>query len=293
VSLLIVPDEAKINWAQAQIDDAPTLTDCYLRLFKSTLIIDSATTLAELEAVQADYLGYAPIQLENFSDAVIVDGAALTEPDNVTFEADEEMEGEIFGCYATNGAGDKLWFATLFDDPVPVPFDAELLVSIQLNLASILTPQGSVTMSAPVIPTSESLERLAALIALEYQEDPDTEIHLYKNDVEPDANMTPDTFVEADFTGYAAIPIAMNTPAMNDVNMVVSKSDLNNWATAGGVDPQVVYGIYITKDGGADLVAAQRFDEPQSVGGAFPQAVSGIWRISEPPSTYGWIDVEH
>lgn len=139
MSNLVIPNEAILNWAQALILDIPTASDCYLRLFKAAIDIDAATTLAELEAAQADYDGYAPIQLANWSDAVIVDSAAMTEADVVSYEAAADAEGSIYGCYATNGAGDKLWFASLFSEAVPIPFLAELQVSIELDLASIFT----------------------------------------------------------------------------------------------------------------------------------------------------------
>lgn len=137
MSQIIVPNEAKLNWAQAQIDGTPTLTDCYLRLFKSPVIIDRETTLAGLEAAQCTFDGYAPILLENFSDAVIVDTSAMTEADVVSYEATADSEDEIFGVYATNGAGDKLWFASPFSESVPTPFLAALQISIELDLNSV------------------------------------------------------------------------------------------------------------------------------------------------------------
>lgn len=137
MSNIIIPNEAKLNWARAQLEDLPTLSDCFLRLYKQSTAIDSATTLAELEAVQADFVGYAPIRLEDWTDAVIVDGEAITEAATVTYEADEDQEGEIFGAYATDGAGTKLWFAFQFSAPVPVPFNAELTVDVQFALDSI------------------------------------------------------------------------------------------------------------------------------------------------------------
>jgi len=140
VSNLVIPDEAKINWAQAQIDDVPTLSDCFLRLYKGFLVIDRDTTLAELEAVQADFVGYAPIALGNWSDAVIVESAAMTEADIVTYEATEDDEENVYGCYATNVAGDKLWFASPFTDVVPTPFSVPLEVSVELDLNSLFLP---------------------------------------------------------------------------------------------------------------------------------------------------------
>jgi hypothetical protein len=137
MSNLIVPNAAKLSWAQAHIDDLPTLTDCYLRLIQDSLTLDAVTTLAELDAIQADYPGYAPVQLENWSEAVIIEAKAMTEADPATFEADEDDEQELYGCYATNGAGDRLLFAFLFDDPIPVPFEAELQLVVALDFDSI------------------------------------------------------------------------------------------------------------------------------------------------------------
>jgi len=149
-------------------------------------------------------------------------------------------------------------------------------------------------MSFPGYPITNLIQRLTALNLAQFgDEDEATKIHLYTNDVTPDPNMTEATFDEATFTGYAALDVEMTAPSMNDQGLVTSRSGLLEWATPGGgtVDPQTIYGVYITQ---ADLglIAAQRFEEPQTVGGALPQAISGVWRTSEPLSSYGWLDAE-
>jgi hypothetical protein len=115
---------------------------------------------------------------------------------------------------------------------------------------------------------------------------------LFKNDVSPDANMTVDTFVEADFDGYAAIEIAMALPVLNDQGMVVSMSALQEFLTDAGVDVQTIYGVYLTNDTNTKVIAAQRFELPQVMGGVYPQCIRGVWRTSEPLSSYGWLDAE-
>lgn len=151
-------------------------------------------------------------------------------------------------------------------------------------------------MSQSVYTTQEYIQRLVALIAAEYAPDDGeapAHIRLYKNDANPDANMSLLTFEEADFTGYVPVDLSMTAPTMNDQGLIVTKSNICNFASAAGVDPQTIYGVYIVDNGGARVLAAQRFDTPQQMGGVYPQAVTGVWRMSEPLTTMGWIDVEN
>lgn len=149
-------------------------------------------------------------------------------------------------------------------------------------------------MSAPVYGTEEYIDRLTALIEAEYAGEGDpASIHLYKNNIEPDANQTVDTFVEADFEGYAAVELTMTSPTMNDQGMIITKSNICNFTSAAGEDAQTVYGVFVKSQDGTKVRAAQRFDTPQQMGGVYPQAVSGVWRMSEPMTTLGWVDVEN
>jgi len=137
MSNIVVPNEAKLNWAQAQIDNSFTLSDCHLRLIKADLTIDRDTTLAELTAIQADYPGYAAVLCHDWSNTVIIEGKAMTEAAPCDYQATEESEQVMHGYYATNGAGDRLLFAGLFDDPQPISMESELQVVVQLDLDSI------------------------------------------------------------------------------------------------------------------------------------------------------------
>jgi len=149
-------------------------------------------------------------------------------------------------------------------------------------------------MSAPVYTTQMYLDRLNTLKAQYYQAGEDGSVlKLFKNDVVPDENSTLESFEEADFTGYAEVDLVMGNAAMNDQGMIVAGTNLCEFTSAGGVDTQMIYGVYVEQPGGSGLIAAQRFDTPQVMGGVYPQKISGIWRTSEPLTTYGWIDVEN
>jgi len=95
VSNLILPNQAKLNWAQSQIDDSPTLSGATIRLYDSPLVITSATTLEALEAVQATFPGYAAKLLDEWSDAVMIAGLAGTEADPVVWEGTEDTDGLV------------------------------------------------------------------------------------------------------------------------------------------------------------------------------------------------------
>jgi len=146
----------------------------------------------------------------------------------------------------------------------------------------------------PVFPTSELLTRLGVLNIDEYPAALEERaiVHLFKNDVTPDAGMTLAMFEEADYDDYGALTITMTTPSMNAEGLIVSRSTALNFEAAAGVDPQPIYGIYVTDNPGTRLIAAQRFDNPQVQGGEYPTAIAGQWRVSEPYSGYGWIDTE-
>lgn len=136
---LIVPKEALLNWANAQIDDLPTLNDCRMRLFRTSNVIDADTTAAELVAAEADFPGYAPMPMGDWSPSVIVAGEAVTEPDTAIFTATADDPQDVYGCFCTSLAGNKLWFAAKFDAAIPTPFGTELRIDTSFNLRSIFT----------------------------------------------------------------------------------------------------------------------------------------------------------
>jgi hypothetical protein len=147
----------------------------------------------------------------------------------------------------------------------------------------------------PVYPTTAYVERLTALNASFYPTDsPDekTVARLFTNDITPDLNSSVVSFTEADFATYVQKPVEMSPVSLNDQGLVTSRSGLLNWSTLAGAATQTIYGVFIVSLLTGKLVAAQRFEQPQQVGGPLPQSVSGVWRTSEPLTTYGWIDVE-
>lgn len=148
-------------------------------------------------------------------------------------------------------------------------------------------------MGFPVYGTNEYLVRLGGLITAEYPPLTPAVIHLYKNNIAPDANQIPSDFEEADFDGYEAVPLVMSGPTMNDQGLIVTKSSLVDFQSDTPSTPQTVFGVYITNAAGTRVIAAQQFDVPQNMGGTFPQACTGVWRMSEPLTNIGWFDVEN
>lgn len=148
-------------------------------------------------------------------------------------------------------------------------------------------------MGFPTYNTLGLIDRLTALNAAGYPADPtEATIHLYGNDVSPDAGMQAGTFELLSGGGLDPQNCMMGAPSLNDQGLVVSKSGLINFTTEAGDDPITAYGVVITNHTYDKVIAAQRFDTPQQLGGPYPQAVTGVWRSSEPLTNYGWIDVE-
>ena len=139
MSNLIVPNEAKVNWAQSQIEDVPTLAGAKVHLYSSPIVITTATTLEALDAVQATFPGYSPKMLDEWTDAVVISGMAGTEADPVVWEATAATAGMIYGLYVVNGAGDRLLGVCPFESPVPIPFNVELQAVIQIDFGSIFS----------------------------------------------------------------------------------------------------------------------------------------------------------
>lgn len=143
----------------------------------------------------------------------------------------------------------------------------------------------------PVIPTATLLLMLEQANQDFYQGTPDfTKLKLYVNDVSPDEASNVGQFSEPTYTGYAAVNLTMNNPAINDQGLVVSQSNLCTFRVtlSGGSD--VVYGIFLEAPGGV-LISATRFDTPQPMSDV-NDTIVGIWRNSMPQSNYGWISVE-
>jgi hypothetical protein len=105
---------------------------------------------------------------------------------------------------------------------------------------------------------------------------------LYKNDYTPDANADTGSFVEADFTGYAAV-----TPTWGTVSTDVE----GNAATVSGSivytsstpTAQTVYGYYVVDNAGS-LSFCERFSTPRSISsGTGPIDLTILFKLRQIP----------
>lgn len=143
----------------------------------------------------------------------------------------------------------------------------------------------------PTYPTTQLVARLTAANLAAYPTISPSQLHLYKNDVVPDANSIVGMFTEADFNGYFPENITMSPVALNDANIPVAQGNLVHFQPTDELAPNTIYGVYITNNAGNLLIAAQRFDTPQPMNNAL-NVIAGLWRVSEPLSNYGWLSVE-
>jgi len=131
LSNIYLPNQAKVNWLNASLGTLATLEGAKLHLFASGITITADTTLEILSANETYYPGYAPQLLENWSTPVIIGGRSISEPDSVSFQKEVDTTAIAGGAFITNGAGDTLLGVAVFDTPVSVPFESELVVTLQ------------------------------------------------------------------------------------------------------------------------------------------------------------------
>lgn len=97
-----------------------------VRLFKNNAVISHNTVLADLN--EADFSGYAAIQLQNGTVQVALDasGRALTLFDMVTWQKNGATGNTIYGYYYTDGAG-NLTAVEKWDLPVDMSVNLQVL----------------------------------------------------------------------------------------------------------------------------------------------------------------------
>jgi hypothetical protein len=90
-------------------------------------------------------------------------------------------------------------------------------------------------------------------------------LRLYNNDVTPSRTSVVADFVEANFTGYAALPLALTVgPYLNAAQQAEIQNASHNWTPSDDVTPNVIYGYFVEMTGG-DLLCAERFTTPRSM----------------------------
>lgn len=90
-------------------------------------------------------------------------------------------------------------------------------------------------------------------------------LHLYKNNYTPVDASVLGSFTEADFSGYSAAVPSMGTQAEVANKCQVVDAMPRNFTHNGGGTSNTVYGYYVTKDVGPDLLWAERFSAPVSM----------------------------
>jgi len=115
---------------------------------------------------------------------------------------------------------------------------------------------------------SASLERmLEGILARIYDATPDEgQLKLFQNDITPSIASVPADFVQATFSGYAAIdlPDTEIPGTLIDVNGNAYAIDLliRQFVQSADTVVNTVYGYYITNNAGTSLYMAKRFDTP-------------------------------
>lgn len=81
-----------------------------IRLFQSAFTIDEDTLLADLEAIECDFIGYAAIPATGWADVGFdIDGRLIHRADAVTFTLTLGTQ-DVYGYFVTReDTGDLLW----------------------------------------------------------------------------------------------------------------------------------------------------------------------------------------
>lgn len=111
----------------------------YMRLYTSSITINSGTTLSSLNAVEATFTGYSAVQLTTWSTPAL-DGsnaaASLTTQGQFTPTAGGGS-GNLYGYYITNSARTKFYGAEQFSGaPITVPQNITLEVDFTYTVLS-------------------------------------------------------------------------------------------------------------------------------------------------------------
>lgn len=96
----------------------------------------------------------------------------------------------------------------------------------------------------------------------------DIDIRLFKSDTQPSPLTVPGDFTEADFTGYAAQPVAFNVAWDDTAGNAIIWTPSVIFAPSGTAVTNVIYGWYATAALGGTgdvVVACERFPSPAAI----------------------------
>lgn len=135
---MVVPTAAELN----TLDDMRSgvaMTTWYMRLFASSVTINSATTLAALLAAEATFTGYVKAALSTWA-AASLDGSNAAASLNTQGQFTPTSgggSGNLYGYFLTDSGGTKLYGAETFSGaPITVAQSVVLEVDLTYTLLS-------------------------------------------------------------------------------------------------------------------------------------------------------------
>jgi hypothetical protein len=93
----------------------------------------------------------------------------------------------------------------------------------------------------------------------------DLVLRLYKNDKTPADTDVVGDYTEADFTGYAAITLAGASWTVSEGDPAEAEFAERTFESAADQAVQTIYGYYLTRATGGELVLAERFPTAQAI----------------------------
>lgn len=106
------------------------------------------------------------------------------------------------------------------------------------------------------------LDAILSAIVTRWNTSPEAMLRLFRNDFEPDPDSVLDDFMEANWTGYAAVSLLgeLSAAAKLSLGWWQSQSGLYEYQPPVTNPGNVVYGLYVTQSG--TVRASLRFDAP-------------------------------
>lgn len=90
-------------------------------------------------------------------------------------------------------------------------------------------------------------------------------LRLYQNDITPGETDTVSTYTEATFTGYSGAPLTGANWTSTPGNPSQIAYAQQSFASTAGSQNQTIYGYYLTRATGGELVLAERFSTSYTI----------------------------
>jgi hypothetical protein len=95
------------------------LETCKVKLIKQTIALTPETAVADLDAIEADFVGYAAVAITWGTSYFDAEDQGRVQSQNIVWVmTDATKPQQIFGYYVTSSDGATLYYSALFDAPV-------------------------------------------------------------------------------------------------------------------------------------------------------------------------------